>query len=99
MKRSCLRTNCLLGTVVMSFQIYSCPLIVHLYVRIYAPSLQACKLALDVLVCAQFCLWALRYGNSNQSLYEDMGHGWKTPEGYECLENNITIPNDMCKEI
>lgn len=98
-KRSCLRANCLLGTVVMSFRSYFCPLIMHLSVHIYAPSLQACKLALVVLVCAWFCLQALRYGSNSDSLYEDVGCGWKTPEGYKCFENNFTIPIDTCKEI
>lgn len=82
----------------MSLQSYFCPLIMHLSVCIYAPRLQACKLALDVLVCAQFCLRALRYGSSNDS-DEDVGRGWKTPEGSEYLDNNLAIPSDLCEEI
>lgn len=95
-KRSCLRANCLLGTVVMSFRSYFCPLIMHLSGRIYT---LLCKHANWLCVCAGLCLWALRYGSSNDLLYEDVGHGWKTPESYKCLENNVTIPNDRCKEI
>jgi len=97
-KRSCLRASCLWGTVVMSFQSYFCALIIHLSVCIYTLSLQAWKLALDVLVCAWFCLWALRYGSSNELFYEDMGHGWKSPEGYECLGNNPTSPTTCARK-
>lgn len=74
-------------------------MITHLSVRIYVPSLHACKQALNTSFHAQCCLRALRCGSNNDPLQANVGHAWKSPEGCGWIGDNSVILNNTCGRI
>lgn len=65
--------------------------LIHASISMHASFKHANKLLMYWSVLGFFC-GVSDNDNNSHSLYEDVGHGWKTPQDYKCLENSVTTP-------